>query len=69
MCKKTRPLQQIFEQLSNEFTRQDVERLMKRYHRTIPVEEILFRFKAQGLIRTSSRNHYFKIKKLYKTAV
>lgn len=61
-----RPLQLIFQQLPNEFDRHDVERLMKRHHRTIPVEEILFRFKAQGFIRNSYRNHYFKIQKIYK---
>lgn len=61
MCKNTRPIQLIFQQLPSEFTRQDLMRLLKRHHRTLPIEEVLYRFKSQGFIHHSSRaNHYFK---------
>lgn len=56
-----RPLQQIFQQLPQKFTRKDVDRLMKRHHRTIPVEEIIYRYKAQGFIRNTTHNNFIKI--------
>lgn len=59
--KPTRPIQQIYTQLPDEFDRNDIIRLLKRHHRTIPALEVIYRYKTQGLIRNTTHGRYMKL--------
>ena len=62
MNHRVRPIQVIFELLPTEFTKTDIERLMKRHGRNqFSCNEFIRRHKLLGLIRPLTNNLYTKV--------
>lgn len=58
---KQRPLQLIFQQLPEEFSKSDILTLLKKHHRTMQPSDVVRKFKNQGLITNPSYNLYCKV--------
>lgn len=61
---KQRPLQLIFQQLPEEFTKSDILTLLKKHHRTMHPSDVVRKFKNQNLIRPIGYNQFSKLEHL-----